>query len=318
MRAVSLSSPVGTVALVLLLLLGATHGLSAQDATDRPVGSIGTFERDTEASASAPDFLTLEVYVQDGWALAIQTGGEPGRGAPAQAEVGEPLTLHSWQGDAVAARITDRGHFQPNDRCAINRVGWAYVVEVDDPDALAVPDRTGPRNRRFMATRPHFEGRPLRTADPASAEQLYPTFRKALLERAEELRERAAQSRFISESTIERFIELMVGPQAEQRFTSLQGGWVANAAFEGPVGSLNLISAYGADDPDERGQGTWFTYLFNDDATVEQTVIGAHFPQAIIFDPELGHELILTTTGVIRPVDGGWEFPRSDEPQRCT
>lgn len=305
----------GLLALALLVCPG--QEAAAQAAAQPDVGAFGSFERDTETPAEEPESLALQVYVLDGWALAIQPDDRYAGPPAPHAAVGDDLRLISRSGRHVSARIADRGYFRPRDPCEIRRGGWAYVLDVDDPEALQGEEPEWVNDRAFMATRPDVEGRPFSPVDPARAESVYPAFRADLEERAQELRQQAAESRFLEEAWIERLIELMLGPEKQDRFIGLEWS-VRHASFQGPDGRLNLITDAGGDDPHDRSVGTWFTYLFHDDGTVEARITGAHFPQAIVIDPQLGHEIILTTTGFIRPENGEWQFPAPDDPQRCT
>jgi hypothetical protein len=302
------------------------QGLGTRDAKpmSQPIdlSAHGTFERDIDTAPVAGTDSAIRVWVIDDWAVAIQ---ERPRDLPPNIRRPEPLvalgdTLFLVQstGRVGQGAVVERGYFLPRNRCEVRIAGWAYVLDIDVAEDLKTsePMRLLSGAPAAIAVLASPNARNMSPVDPEVARRLLPTLLRDLETRVDELYQEAADTPFLEERWVERQAEVILGG-AEERLLALAPA-TGHASFNGPDGPLNLVSTPGFDDFHYNTLGTWFTYIFRDDGTVVYQTHGAHFPRATLVDPELGYEVLLTTTGTIRPHADGWTFPNPDKPEPCT
>lgn len=292
-----------------------THG----DPSGEPgtISDEGVFERDLDSAAQPSALVSLRIFRLKDKALAIQPAGSGGERGPAIADVGDQLILVDPEGRSVTVGIEDRGYFIPRDRCRIGVDGWAYVLPVPADEVLETDGRPRLLSTAYIGLLSGPKPKPMTPLDPSTASKALPFLQEDVSGLADRLLEMATQSESIDREEMEAFVPRMLGESLEDRLANLSHG-AAGTSFTGPEGVLHLLTIPGLDDPWDLTLGTWLTYLFDDEANLVARATGAHFPRAVVYDTGLGHEVAVTTTGVISPGPNGWMFPPADDPQRCT
>jgi len=308
------------IPLAMGMAAGQALDVSAQVAPDHVLDRYGSFEEDWSTPSRGMGDAVLQVLrLSEKW-VAMQAARPPtaddDRTLPV-AQVGDTMLVLQSTGAHSRMVVRERGYLQPVDWCSVPVAGWAYLLEPEGEhwEAGADPHRSAGFVGTAMAVSPRFEPGRLEPMEPDRALRIFPALLEDMEERGRQLRMRA-QRPGSGGRDVDSLIGDMLGG-AEARLAALQP-FIGQGSFEGLRGRVNLISIPGFDDPYEHTLGTWFTYLFADDGAVLHRSRGAHFPRAVVIDPEVGNEVMITTTGMLHHRDGEWLLPAGDEPQRCT